>query len=195
MPTFAFHQVGLEDVRNNRGWYLSLGIALMFLGFVAIGRTYMFTAFSAIFIGWLMIGAGVLQALHACWKERGWGGFFLDVLTGILYVVVGFMVVANPAATTVALTLMIAIFLLFEGIFRMVAAVAVRQPNSGWVMLSGAINALLGYGIWRQWPLSGLWVIGLFVGIHMLLNGWSLVMLANAAKNLPVEAETQSSAG
>ena len=194
MPTLALHRVGLEDVRNSRGWFLGLGIALIFFGIVAIGRTYLFTAFSVIFIGWLMIGAGALQVLHACWKERGWGGFFLDVLTGVFYVVVGFMVVANPAATAVTLTLMVAMFLLFEGIFRVVAAVSVRHPNSAWVMLSGAINVLLGYGIWRQWPLSGLWVIGLFVGIHMILNGWSLVMLANAAKNLPVEDETQSSA-
>ncbi len=41
--------------------------------------------------------------------------------------------------------------------------------------------------IWRQWPLSGLWVIGLFVGIQMILNGWSLVMLSLAVKNLPEE--------
>lgn len=44
---------------------------------------------------------------------------------------------------------------------------------------------LLGIAIWRQWPLSGLWVIGLFIGIDMLLNGWSLAMLGLAAKNLP----------
>jgi uncharacterized membrane protein HdeD (DUF308 family) len=31
--------------------------------------------------------------------------------------------------------------------------------------------------IWRQWPLSGLWVIGLFVGIEMLFSGASWLML------------------
>jgi uncharacterized membrane protein HdeD (DUF308 family) len=60
-----------------------------------------------------------------------------------------------------------------------------RYQNWGWLLLHGVINLLLGVLIWRQWPLSGLWVIGLFVGIDMIFNGWSLVMLSLAAKNLP----------
>jgi uncharacterized membrane protein HdeD (DUF308 family) len=38
-------------------------------------------------------------------------------------------------------------------------------------------------GIWRQWPLSGLWVIGLFVGIEMLFSGLSWVMLGLALRS------------
>src|SRR5688572_29807104 len=127
-----------------------------------------------------MIGGGVLQAVHA-FTCKAWSGFFIDLLTGILYAVVGFMIVANPGATAVALTLLISMFLIFGGIFRIVVAVAVRFQNSVWLLLHGAVNLLLGIAIWRQWPLSGLWVIGLFVGIDMLLNGWSLVMLGFAA--------------
>jgi uncharacterized membrane protein HdeD (DUF308 family) len=129
-----------------------------------------------------------LQAAHAC-SCKGWGGFFIDLLTGILYVVVGFMVVANPGTTAVALTLLIAMFLIFGGIFRIVVAAVVRFQNWVWLLLHGVVNLLLGIAIWRQWPLSGLWVIGLFVGIDMLFNGWSLVMLGLAAKNLPTREQ------
>jgi hypothetical protein len=59
-----------------------------------------------------------------------------------------------------------------------------RFPHWGWLVLHGAINLLLGIFIWRQWPLSGLWVISLFIGIDMICNGWSLVMLGMAAKNI-----------
>lgn len=103
------------------------------------------------------------------------------------------MVVANPGATAVALTLLIAMFLIFGGIFRIAAAVSVRYPNWGWVLLHGGVNLLLGILIWRQWPLSGLWVIGLFIGIEMLFNGWSLVMLGLSAKNLPAGDEALQS--
>jgi len=127
---------------------------------------------------------GVVEAAHAC-SCKGWGGFFVDLLTGILYVVVGFMVVANPGVTALALTLLIAMFLVFGGIFRIAVAVVVRFQNWIWLLLHGVVNLLLGIAIWRQWPLSGLWVIGLFVGIDMLLNGWSLIMLGLAAKSLP----------
>jgi len=58
------------------------------------------------------------------------------------------------------------------------------------VMFNGIISLILGIMIWRQWPYSGLWVIGLFVGIEMLLNGWSLVMLSLTGRRLPAEAAT-----
>jgi uncharacterized membrane protein HdeD (DUF308 family) len=84
--------------------------------------------------------------------------------------------------------LIIAMFLVFEGVFRIVAALVARYPHSGWVLFNGVITLLLGVMIWRRWPYSGLWVIGLFVGIEMLLNGWSLVMLSLAGRKLPDQA-------
>ena len=76
--------------------------------------------------------------------------------------------------------------MIFGGIFRIVVAIVIRFQNWVWLLLHGAIN-LLGsrISIWQNWPLSGLWVIGLFVGIDMIFNGWSLVMLGIAAKRLP----------
>ena len=55
----------------------------------------------------------------------------------------------------------------------------------GWVVLNGVISVILGAAIWRQWPLSGLWVIGLFVGIEMLFSGLSWVMLGLAVRSAP----------
>ena len=185
MPLTPLHQVGLEEVKRNRGWFLALGIVLMVFGTIALGCTFTTTKLSVAILGWLMIFAGATQALHAFWKERGWGGFFIDALMGILYLVVGFMIVGNPTATAVTLTLLIGMFLMFEGLFRIFTAISIRFPNWGWLLLNGVVSLMLGLMIWRQWPLSGLWVIGLFVGIQMILNGWSLVMLSMAVKNLP----------
>ena len=180
----GLHLVGLQSLRKRWGWFLALGIVLVFLGMIALGSSVFMTLATMEFVGWLMILGGVLQTAHAC-SCKSWGGFFIDLLTGILYVVVGFMVVANPGTTAVALTLLIAMFLTFGGIFRIMVALVVRFQNWIWLLLHGVVNLLLGIAIWRQWPLSGLWVIGLFVGIDMLFNGWSLVMLGLAAKNLP----------
>ena len=189
----SIERIGLQELKRNWGWYLALGILLIVFGTIAVGRSCLFTTMSMVFIGWLMIFAGAAQALHAFWKERGWGGFFVDLLMGILYIVVGFMILANPQATAVTLTLLIGMFLIFDGLFRIVGAISVRLPNWGWILLNGVISLLLGIMIWRQWPLSGIWVIGLFVGIQMIFNGWSLVMLALTAKNLPLEGESSLS--
>jgi len=186
MTVTSLHLVGADQLKKRWGWFLAMGILLVLLGIVAFGFSILTTIISVIVFGWLMIIGGVLQAIHA-FGCRQWGGFFIDLLAGILYLVVGFLIVANPGVSAVALTLLIAMFLFLGGIFRIVVALSVRFHNQLWLVLHGIINVALGILIWQQWPLSGLWVIGLFVGIDMLFNGWSLIMLGLAAKNLRTE--------
>ena len=178
---------GAEELRRSWGWFLGLGIVLIILGVIAIGSAFFMTIASVWLFGWLLIIGGVMEVVHAFWHKR-WAGFFLDLLTGVLYVVAGWMMVNNPQESALLLTLLIAMFLVFEGVFRIVAALAVRYPHWGAVLLNGVISLVLGMLIWRRWPVSGLWVIGLFVGIEMLLNGWSLVRLSMTGRNLPEEA-------
>jgi uncharacterized membrane protein HdeD (DUF308 family) len=185
----AIQLTGAGELRRSWGWYLALGIVLIVLGMIAIGSTFVMTIASVFFFGCLLLIGGVMEAIHAFW-HKCWAGFFLDLLTGILYVIVGWMMVTNPKASALLLTLVIAMFLVFEGVLRIVTALTARYPHWGWVLFNGVISLALGVMIWRQWPYSGLWVIGLFVGIEMLLNGWSLVMLSSAGRHLPDEAPT-----
>jgi uncharacterized membrane protein HdeD (DUF308 family) len=183
----AIELTGGGELRRSWGWYLVLGIVLIVLGTIAIGSSFLMTIASVFFFGWILLIAGVMEVVHAFWHKR-WAGFFLDLLTGILYVVAGWMMITNPRESALLLTLLIAMFLVFQGVFRIVAALAVRYPHWGWVLLDGVVSLLLGVLIWRRWPVSALWVIGLFVGIEILLNGWSLVMLSLTGRNLPEEA-------
>lgn len=182
----ALHLVGLDAIRKRWGWILGLGAALVVLGVIALGSSILMTLATMVFIGWLMFIGGVLTMFHA-FGCKGWGGFFIDLLAGVLYVVVGFMIVANPGATAVALTLLIAMFLIFGGLFRIVVAVTMGIQHWFWLLVNGVISMVLGLAIWHQWPLSGLWVIGLFIGIDMVFNGWALVMLGLAVKELPTQ--------
>lgn len=174
--------VGLDVVRRNWGWFLGLGIVQIVLGAIAVGEAFFMTLFSVVILGWLLILGGVSSIVHA-FMERQWGGFFIDLLTGLFYCIAGFMMVANPGEAAVTLTLVISMFLIAGGIFRIVESMVGNLPHKSWVFLNGVVTLILGILIWRQWPLSGLWVIGFFVGIEMLLYGWSLVMLALAAKS------------
>jgi len=183
-------QVGVEELKKKWYWFLILGFVLITVGTIALGSAVMMTVFSMTLLGWLMIAGGTLEAIHAFGCKR-WSGFFVDMLAGLLYVVVGFMVVDHPGAAAATLTLLIALFLLFGGVFRIVVALVMRYQNWGWLLLHGFVNFALGISIWHRWPLSGLWVIGLFVGIDLVFNGWSLVMLGLTAKHLPIgEAST-----
>ena len=99
------------------------------------------------------------------------------------------MILMNPGASAVAFTLLIAFLLIFEGLFRIIAAITHRAPNWGWTIFHGAVTLALGIMIWQRWPVSGLKVIGLFVGISLILNGWSLIMLSVAVKKLPLGSD------
>lgn len=180
----GWHLIGAEEVRRTWGWFLALGIVLVLLGMMALGWSVLTTLVSVVVFGWFLLLAGILSILHAFWRRR-WGGFFVELFAGILYAVFGLMVVGNPAVSAVALTLLIAVFLMIGGIFRILTALAVRFHHWIWVLLNGVISLLLGVMIWSQWPVSGLWVIGLFIGIDMIFYGWSLIMLAVAVRNLP----------
>jgi uncharacterized membrane protein HdeD (DUF308 family) len=164
-------------LRRNWGWFFVLGVLEIILGTIAIGASVVATVVTVVFFGWLLLIGGVLSAVHAFWRKR-WRGFFLDLVTGVLYAVAGFLMVAEPLAAEAALTLLIAMLLLIGGIFRIVVALSGHLEHWGWVLLNGVITAALGIMIWRQWPSSALWVIGMFVGIEMIFYGWSLVMLS-----------------
>lgn len=178
------HLVGVEELRKRWGWVVGMGVLLVILGTLAVGSSALVTMATMVFLASLMFLAGVLQTAHG-FMSKDWGGFFVDLFTGLLYTVVSFLILTHPGATAAGLTLLIALLLIFSGIFRIVLAIATRFQHSGWLLLNGAVNLLLGFSIYRDWPLSGLWVIGLFVGIDMLFNGWSLIMLGLAVKNAP----------
>ena len=189
-PGFSFlnpQLTDLEEFRRNATWFLVLGVILVILGFIAVGRSVSVTLASMYFFGWLLVIGGVVEAVQAFW-QRQWGGLFFNLLSGVLYVVVGFMVLGNPEAGAVALTLLIALFFLIAGAFRIIVALTMRFPEWHWLLLNGAITLLLGLLIWKQWPSSALWVIGLFIGIDLIFTGTAWVMLSLAARRFVSQA-------
>jgi uncharacterized membrane protein HdeD (DUF308 family) len=168
--------MGIEEVREHRGWFLAVGIALIVLGFIALSSSVTMTLVSVMFLGWLLIFSGIFQAIHGL-ARQGWSGFFINLLCGVLYTVTGFLMVSNPGIAAVTLTLMIAMLLIVAGAFRLLVAIFSEMPHRGWLVFDGIITLVLGVSIWRSWPLSGLWVIGLFIGIDLIFDGFGEVML------------------
>src|SRR5262245_43708569 len=107
----GLHRVGLDEVRRNWGCFLGLGIIVVILGLIALGWSVLVTLASVEVFGWFLLFGGVLTAVHAFWR-RAWGGFFFDLLAGILYVVVGLLIATHPVKSAEALTLLIAVFLM-----------------------------------------------------------------------------------
>ncbi|MGA7577212.1 MAG: HdeD family acid-resistance protein [Desulfobaccales bacterium] len=174
----------IQGLQKNWGWLLALGIISIILGILALGSSAFFTMASMIFFGWILLIMGVLELVYSFW-QRHWGGFFLHLLNGILAGVAGVILIGNPAASALILTLMLAMFFMAAGLFRIITSLAMRFPSWGWRLFNGIITLLLGILLWAQWPLSGLWAIGMFIGVDLIFSGWASVMLALAARSLP----------
>lgn len=176
--------VALQELHRHWLRFLLLGLLLVVLGTVGIVASGLLTLASVLLLGWLLLIGGVAVAAHALWARR-WGGFFVQLAFGVLNVVVGWVMVSRPDVAALTLTLIVGVSLVVQGAFRIIASLAVQTDGRGWLLVSGVASLALGIMIWSEWPVSGLWVIGLFVGIDLLLYGWWLMALALSLRRLP----------
>jgi uncharacterized membrane protein HdeD (DUF308 family) len=179
----------LDALRGNWFWFVLLGVALIILGTVALSSVVVTSLAAAVAIGVLLLFGGVAECVGAFWC-RGWSGFFLELLSGVLSIVVGLLFLRAPLGALASLTLLVACFLMVGGLFKVVAALSYRFAAWGWTLASGVIDLILGVMIWREWPASALWVIGLFLGINLIFRGFNWVALGVALRASPRRTET-----
>jgi uncharacterized membrane protein HdeD (DUF308 family) len=128
--------------------------------------------------------SGVTHLVFA-WKGHSTGSRLWELLVGLTYLFAGIYLILHPVAGLASLTLLLAFYLFFEGIFEILAFFPVRsRPGAGWLLFDGAITLLLAIMIWRHWPSSSVWAIGTLVGISMLFSGFSRLMLSLGAKRV-----------
>ncbi|HEY7302886.1 MAG TPA: HdeD family acid-resistance protein [Bryobacteraceae bacterium] len=177
---------GWREYRQNWGWLLTLGIISIILGVIALLDSVLATIASMLVFGWLLLVMGIVEAVQTFRHWRS-GHVLLHVLNAVLSFIVGLMLLRHPLAGALVMTLLLAAYFTVAGIFRIVIALSLRIPHWGWGLLSGIITLILGIMVWLQWPVSGLWIIGLFIGIHLIFSGWAHVMFASALRRLPSE--------
>ena len=174
----------LGDLAHNWGWLLAQGILLVVLGTIGLGMTIWLTLASVFIFGvFLLIGGGV--QIFQTFKCRGWGSILWHGLIAVLYVLAGISVMSDPLAASTLFTLLLAGALVGIGVVRLVMAFQLRgAKNWFWPLIGGIAAIVLGFMILARWPVSGLWVIGLFVAIEMIFGGWTYIFIALGAREL-----------
>jgi uncharacterized membrane protein HdeD (DUF308 family) len=166
---------GLEPLRAKSGWIIALGIVYVISGLVALGSVVLATVVTIFIVGIMMLIAGAAEVINA-FQIKTWGKFLLWLLLGVLYIVAGFITFENPLLAAALLTLLLGFSLVASGIMRIVLAFSMREGMTWlWVALSGAITLLLGLVILAHWPVSGLYILGLFLGIDLVVAGASWI--------------------
>jgi uncharacterized membrane protein HdeD (DUF308 family) len=165
------------EIVNNWGWFLVFGIGLVLLGVLAIARSVAATVVSMLFFGWLLLIAGGIEIVQAVMVGK-WAGLFHHWVSALLFGVLGALIVWRPVVTAEILTLLMGAFFLVAGLFQLITPFVISLPEWGWHALNGLITLVLGILILAQWPVSGLWVIGLFIGIELIFYGGAWIAVA-----------------
>jgi len=186
----ARHPEMVEEVQSlgrHWFWFLAIGVLFAFLGVLALTRAYLpaLTIKATWLFGLLLVGGGIGEIIGS-FRAGRWSGRVFHILIGLLYVVVGFLIMDQPETSAVQLTLVFSIFLILAGVFKIFFSLIDRFTGWGWVLLNGVATLLLGLMIYKQWPASGTWVIGLFLGIELIISGWSWIMLALTVRRAKV---------
>jgi uncharacterized membrane protein HdeD (DUF308 family) len=154
-----------------------LGIVFIGAGVLVLGDLAVATLISTIFIGAMAIAAGAFEIVHAFWT-KGWGGFLWQILLGLAYIVIGFVLFTQPVGGALALTWVLGVVFVASGVAR--AYVGVRNwAQAGWLLLiSGLLGVFAGVVILVGWPVTGLWVIGFLLGVDLVLHGVGWLVFA-----------------
>ena len=166
---------GVEPLRAKWGWIVALGVIYVIVGMIALGSVVAATAASVFVVGIMMIIAGAAEVVNA-FQIKTWGKFLFWVGLGVLYIIAGFVAFENPLLTAVVLTFLLGAALIASGIMRMILAFSMKEGTLWiWVALSGVVTLLVGLIILAKWPVSSLFVLGIFLGIDLVFAGASWI--------------------
>ena len=168
----------------SRGWAIAGGISMILLGFFALGDQLVSTAAVATFIGFILM-FGCAFHLIKVFTIGDWKSHFWFALVSVAYGVAGYVFIAHPFKAAIAFTLFLGWAILIGGIFRIFFAFKMRHhKGASWVLFSAVISIILGGLIISQWPGTGLYMLGLFLGIELIFAGvgWLGLGLSSAKK-------------
>lgn len=168
----------VEQTANEHPWWVGgFGVLAVVTGFLAIAAAFWTTVATVVLFGALLLVGGIAQMLDAGTNREG-VSLGWRLACGALAAIVGAMLVFDPVGGAVGLTLLLGAFFVVQAVMRLVMATEIEGPARGWLITSGLIDLVLGALILMQWPASGAWIIGLFVGLDLVFTGISMIMLA-----------------
>jgi uncharacterized membrane protein HdeD (DUF308 family) len=160
-------------------WFLALGVVLLLLGLAGAGASTLLELASLLVFAPMLLASSSIQLVTAFLAEKG-KDRFLHYAAAALEMVLGFFIMARPLQGVGSLVAWTAIVLMASGLVRLARSLATRSRGRGWTVMAGIVALLLGIAVWTEWPVAGLWFVGLCLALDFLCHGasWSALALA-----------------
>jgi uncharacterized membrane protein HdeD (DUF308 family) len=173
----------IEPLRSKCGWIVALGVIYLIAGVIALSSVVLATVASVFMVGIMMLIAGAAEVINA-FQFKTWGKFLLWVVLGLLYVAAGILTFRNPLLAAALLTLILGCVLAVSGIMRLFLAFSMKEGSPWvWVLLSSVITIALGVMILARWPVSSLYILGIFLGVDLVFAGVGWIMVGLGLKS------------
>lgn len=167
-----------ELLKRSWTWLLGLGIVFIILGMIGLNMAVQVTLASIFILGILLFVASFAQWLDV-FQSRQWKGALWHALIALLYLLAGGIVIYDPILTSAVLTGLLAWILIAIGLTRLLLLYILHPLRQWrWLLLSGLAALVLGFLILIHWPSNALWLIGLFIAVELIVNGWCFVFIA-----------------
>ena len=167
-----------ETVKRHSLWYLIQGGLMALAGILALVYPLLSSVAVVVLLGWLLIISGIAQGISLI-GARNVPHFWLQLLSVVLSVIVGLMFLRDPGQGLLTLTVLLIVFLMVEGISKVIFALTIRPfPNWGWVLASGLIGILASAFLWGSLPVEAVWLLGVLLGVVLICEGAALGHLA-----------------
>ncbi|MFZ0559763.1 MAG: DUF308 domain-containing protein [Methylovirgula sp.] len=182
LPTGSGTIAGLPDkvgtcvdrLRHRWGWFVALGALMILLGVAALLLVVSATIASVYTVAVFLIVAGAAEASMGV-SSRSWGRFFLWIVGGFAYVVVGAFALAKPLIAAAVFTLLLGAAILVTGLIRIYTATHLGKGGS--VLFAGIVTTIVGLIILFGWPANSFIILGLLLGCDLLIWGASWLIL------------------
>jgi uncharacterized membrane protein HdeD (DUF308 family) len=160
-----------RQLHGSGGLSIVIAILLILAGLAAICLPFIAGIAVSIVVAWLLLFAGVVHLFFG-WHTRSAGAVIWKVLVGLAYLFAAIYILDHPGRGLLTLTLVLAFYLFFEGIFEAVIYSRLRRfPGAGWFLFDAIVTIVLGIMIFMSWPVSSVWAVGTLIGISILFSG------------------------
>jgi uncharacterized membrane protein HdeD (DUF308 family) len=160
--------------------FLVLGVLLIIAGLGAAVTLYIAAVTVQLLLGWLLVVGGVVYAVYSFLAKRE-EGVFLPLLASLVYVLFGVGLLVYPGVGAQVLSMLLGLFLLGAGGFKILLAWKLRNYWSWWWgVLFGLVSIGLGIYVLLNLDTPSALRLGVVLGIDLLLSGVTMLMLGRS---------------